>query len=178
VLAGKSSKRAGPKAANACLPDSRTGDHSRIDRLILSGVASPVTQEQPKNTVARTSGDALFPRAARLTRPADFKRVFSEPTVSADSMFKVLARSGLGDRARLGMAVSRNTDKRAARRNHIKRIIRESFRQRFGAEAPVIDFIVLARKESATMSNEQLRDSLNTHWTRILARLSRPAQRR
>ena len=90
----------------------------------------------------------------------------------------MLARNGRGERARLGMAVSRQIDRRAARRNRIKRIIRESFRQRFSSAGPVVDFVVLARKESAMTGSEQLRDSLNRHWTRILSRLERPPQRR
>ena len=112
-----------------------------------------------------------LPRAARLTRPAEFKRVFTKPVVSADDCFKVLARRGLTDRPRLGMAVSRQVDKSAVGRNRIKRVIRESFRQRFSGGEPAADFVVLPKRASATISNRQLGVSLDRLWARVLARL-------
>ena len=118
-----------------------------------------------------------LPRQARLTKPTEFKRVFNRPIVSADRMFKVLARRSDGPNCRLGMAVSRQVDKRAVGRNRIKRVIRESFRQHLGDMEPAVDFVVLPRSESATISNWQLRHSLDKHWARILARLQdAPAQ--
>ena len=127
-------------------------------------------------TLNDPSAETPFPRQARLTTPADFKRVFSKPTVSADRMFKVLARAGECDRSRLGMAVSRQVDKRSVGRNRIKRVIRESFRHCFAADsdAPVVDFVVLPRSECATICNRQLRHSLAKHWARILVRLGEP----
>lgn len=119
--------------------------------------------------------DQSFPRQARLITPADFKRVFNNPTVSADRAFKVLARSNDRERPRLGMAVSRQVDKRAVGRNRIKRVIRESFRQYFGNSGAALDFVVLPRRESATICNRQLRHSLDKHWARLLARFGDPA---
>jgi ribonuclease P protein component len=121
--------------------------------------------------------ESSFPRQARLTTPADFKRVFNKPTVSADRMFKVLARTGKSDRSRLGMAVSRQVDKRSVGRNRIKRVIRESFRQYFAADKaiPAVDFVVLPRSECATICTRELRDSLARHWARILVRLGETA---
>lgn len=112
-----------------------------------------------------------FPRAARLTNPTDFKRVFDEPVVSADRCFKVLARPGTGEHCRLGMAVSRQVDKRAAGRNRIKRVVRESFRQLLLRQLAPTDFVVLPRSESATICNRQLFQSLDAHWARIEKRL-------
>ena len=114
-----------------------------------------------------------FPRQARLTTPADFKRVFNRPTVSADRMFKVLARTSKSNRSRLGMAVSRQVDKRSVGRNRIKRVIRESFRQYFAVDraGPAVDIVVLPRSECATICTRELRDSLTKHWGRILVRL-------
>lgn len=112
-----------------------------------------------------------LPRAARLIKPAEFKRVFDQPTVSADRCFKVLARPGTGDRSRLGMAVSRQVDKRAVGRNRIKRVIRESFRRQPLSGVRAVDFVVLPRKESATICNRQLYRSLEKHWARVRTRL-------
>jgi ribonuclease P protein component len=112
-----------------------------------------------------------LPRAARLTHPAEFKRVFDQPTVSADRCFKVLARRGQGAGSRLGMAVSRKVDRRAVRRNRIKRLIRESFRQYLLSGSCAVDFVVLPRSESASICNRQLIRSLEKHWERVQARL-------
>ena len=110
---------------------------------------------------------AAFPRQARLTKPADFKRVFAKSTVSADRFFRVLARSNALGRPRLGMAVSRQVDRKATGRNRIKRIVRESFRGYFRDRTPPLDFVVLPRPASATICNRRLTQSLDGHWERL-----------
>lgn len=124
-----------------------------------------------------------LPRTARLRKPSEFKRVFNRPVVSSDRFFKVLAqRDGGGDAnagPRLGMAVSRQVDRKATGRNRIKRVTRESFRQYFASGGPAVDFVVLPRKECATICNGQLFRSLDKHWARIVAQLpENPAGRR
>jgi len=125
-----------------------------------------------------------FPRAARLLRPVEFKRVFKNSVVSSDRFFRVLGHRNDVLISRLGMAVSRQIDKRAVGRNRIKRVIRESFRHAYptvpnveavkkltagqvGPIQPGTDLVVLPRRESATISNKQLFTSLNSHWSRI-----------
>jgi ribonuclease P protein component len=127
---------------------------------------------------AGTGERRSFQRRARLTKPSEFKRVFAKPMVSSDAWFKILARRDGGSGPRLGLAVSRQVDKRAVARNRIKRVVRESFRQSFADSGPAVDFVVLARRESATIPNRQLRRSLTSHWVRILERLGElPNQR-
>ena len=108
--------------------------------------------------------------------------------VSSDRFFKVLARRNAGDYARLGMAVSRQVDRNSVGRNRIKRVIRESFRQSFGAvisaaadkskngsnagaiiegNNPGIDIVVMPRREAANKKNHQLFQSLQAHWSRL-----------
>jgi ribonuclease P protein component len=91
--------------------------------------------------------------------------------ISADRCFKVLAQVGAGQGPRLGMAVSRQVDKKATARNRIKRVIRESFRRHFAAGGPPVDFVVLPRRECAAICNGQLFQSLDKHWARIVAQL-------
>jgi ribonuclease P protein component len=87
--------------------------------------------------------------------------------ISSDRCFKVLAQIGGGQGPRLGMAVSRQVDRNATGRNRIKRIIRESFRKHFAAGGSPVDFVVLPRRECATICNAELFQSLEKHWTRI-----------
>jgi len=130
-----------------------------------------VNEIRSEDTIRGPSAARVFPRESRLTKPAEFKRVFTRPTVSSDRWFKVLARPDGGARARLGMAVSRQVDKRAVGRNRLKRVIRESFRERFAGGGPAVDFVVLPRAESATICTRRLSQSLATHWTLILDKL-------
>jgi ribonuclease P protein component len=130
-----------------------------------------VSEIRDGNTLCGPSPGAAFPRESRLCKPAEFKRVFNRPVVSSDRWFKVLGRPDGSARARLGMAVSRQVDRRAVGRNRLKRVIRESFRRYFASHGPAVDFVVLPRAESATICNRQLTQSLEQHWARVLARL-------
>ncbi len=121
-------------------------------------------------TCQRPAGNyrkARFTRQHKLTKPVDFKRVFSKPFVSSDACFKVLATAGEREYARLGMAVSRQVDKRAVGRNRIKRVIRESFRLHWTDHRPGLDVVVLPRRQTATMCNEKLFRSLDRHWSKL-----------
>jgi ribonuclease P protein component len=114
-----------------------------------------------------------LPRRSRLTSPAQFRSVFRQPVVSTDAWFKVLARRNDQQYSRLGLAVSRQVDRRAVERNRIKRVVRDSFRRRFtqdGDPRPA-DFVVLPRRAAVTLTNGQMRERLSRHWTRVDERL-------
>jgi len=143
-----------------------------------------VPEADSSGLIVEPSNHSALPRTAILKKPTEFKRVFSKPVVSSDRCFKILARvNGLGY-ARLGMAVSRQVDKRAVGRNRIKRVIRESFRHYWKNEEmagaipekkgtaepetrPYFDVVVLPRKQCATICNRQLFRSLQGHWSRL-----------
>ena len=119
-----------------------------------------------------------LPRRSRLTGKTAFSDVFEQATVSSDACFKVLGRQAGHSCARLGMAVSRQVDRRAVQRNRLKRIVRESFRAHYLAEQPgsgvpraTADFVVLPRRAAVTLSNGQLFEQLHRHWRRIDERL-------
>ena len=114
---------------------------------------------------------AVFTRKQKLTKPLEFKRVFRKPLVSSDACFKVFARLGEQSEPRLGMAVSTQIDKKAVGRNRIKRVIRESFRRYFSDRDTPMDIVVLPRLEAATLSNQVLSRSLQSHWSRLERRL-------
>ena len=130
-------------------------------------MGGPVTKYPAGAPDPESPAPAAFPRQARLTKPADFKRVFANPVVSADRFFRILARSNGRGRPRLGMAVSRQVDRKATGRNRLKRIVRESFRRYFREQSPALDFVVLPRPASATICNRRLTRSLAGHWKRL-----------
>ena len=120
-----------------------------------------------------------LPRRYRLSGKAAFSEAFEQSVVSADASFKVFGRATNEPECRLGLAVSRQVDKRAVARNRLKRIIRESFRShveanaRQGAEAgrQAVDVVVCPRRHAVSLENSQLFEQLSRHWRRIEGRV-------
>ena len=115
----------------------------------------------------KSSSGAAFNSTHKLRKAIEFKRVFKKPVVSSDQFFKILARLNQEGNSRLGMAVSRQVDKRAVGRNRIKRVVRESFRHHYSVEKVCLDIVVLPRRETATICNKRLFRSLQGHWSRL-----------
>ena len=111
-----------------------------------------------------------FPRAARLLSARDYDRVFACPVRSRDAAFTVLARAS-DQSARLGLAIAKRQIASAAKRNRIKRRIRESFRYHrrvlYG-----IDVVVMAKRGVEAASSDAIDNSLDGHWCRIRRKLS------
>ncbi|MBL8260074.1 MAG: ribonuclease P protein component [Candidatus Competibacteraceae bacterium] len=112
------------------------------------------------------AGDARFPRRARLTGRHAFAGVFAQPAKSSDRYFTVLARPNDLAYPRLGLAVSRKVAKSAAARNRLKRLARESFRQR-QRQLGGLDCVVMARPSASEQANAVLFASLERHWRRF-----------
>jgi len=136
----------------------------------------PPARKRPRAAVAVASGcrpigaDAPqgFSRARRLTRPAEYGRVFGRAQRSSDQYFTVLAHDGSGHAPRLGLAISKRAAKKAVQRSRIKRLVREMFRQQ--KNLPDLDFVVLAGGAAKSASNSQLRASLDRHFARLADR--------
>lgn len=101
-----------------------------------------------------------FTRAQRLLKPEQFTRVFRTGRRRGDPCFTVIAASGPGPAARLGLAVSKKVSKSAVQRNRIKRLVRESFRQN-GAHFGQLDIVVMARPGAASCDNAELANSID-----------------
>lgn len=128
-----------------------------------SSTTVPVRARDP--SVVPVRSPAAFPRRQRLTQSTEFGRVFARPTRSTDRYFTVLARPSTCDNPRLGLAISKRVDKRAAARNRLKRLSREVFRRQ---ELPAWDFVVMAKRDAPAAENETLIDSLQRHFERIV----------
>lgn len=85
-----------------------------------------------------------FPKSARLLTPSDFERLREKKVQSCGSRHFGL-RWRKEKKRRLGIVVSKKVDK-AARRNLIKRIVREYFRLR-PEQFPLGDVLVIARHD-------------------------------
>jgi ribonuclease P protein component len=113
---------------------------------------------------------ATLPRAAKLLKATDFKKVFKENRSSNDHLFRILWRVNDCGGSRLGMAVARKVERSAVGRNRIRRVIRESFR-RWRASRPDTDrhydIVVLPRATASRTANADLARSLERHWRRV-----------
>lgn len=105
---------------------------------------------------------ARFPRHARLLNGSDFNQVFDKSVRSSDQYFTVLARPNNLEQARLGMAISKRRVKLSVVRSRLKRIVRENFR--LTQQNVSADYVVLAGKQCAKATNQELRESLEKHW--------------
>ena len=109
---------------------------------------------------------ASFGRSARLLKPAEFERVFTENERARTDTLLVMARPNALGQARLGMVVAKRLLPRAVDRNRVKRCVRETFRvQRQGL--PPCDFVV--RLIAKPVPGNETRDLART--------LTRAAQR-
>jgi ribonuclease P protein component len=108
-----------------------------------------------------------FPRSRRLGTATDFQRVFEQSCKSADSRLTVLARANGKTYPRLGLAISKRNIRKAHDRNRLKRLIRESFRQR-QQQLGGIDFVVMARSTALQADHETLFRSLQKHWAYLV----------
>ena len=109
---------------------------------------------------------ASFSRTARLLKPAEFERVFTENERARTDTLLVMARPNELGQARLGMVVAKRLLPRAVDRNRLKRCVRETFRvQR--QDLPPCDFVV--RLIAKPVPGNETRDLART--------LTRAAQR-
>ncbi|MDH5178261.1 MAG: ribonuclease P protein component [Gammaproteobacteria bacterium] len=104
-----------------------------------------------------------FARHQRLTRPSDFKQVFAHPCKSGNQHLTLLCRTNDKDYARLGLAIAKRYIRTAVARNRIKRIVRESFRQRQTTLAG-LDIVVLAKTSAAALTKQELFLVLERLW--------------
>ncbi|MEX0952013.1 MAG: ribonuclease P protein component [Gammaproteobacteria bacterium] len=114
------------------------------------------------------AGRQCYTREQRLTRAADYQRLFKSAQRSSDNHLIVLASKNTVGCARLGFAVARKKIPSAVGRNRIKRLARESFRKQ--NEFDDLDVVVMARHDLTEVSNNTLFESLARHWSRFARR--------
>jgi len=122
-------------------------------------------------------------RRPRLTRSADFDRVYRRGRSAASSTFVVYAFSagsddtapaGDGERARLGVSVGRRVGG-AVDRNAVKRTLREAF-WALESELPADhDFVVVARAGAGDLVRREGLEGVRRELAELLGRLGWPA---
>jgi ribonuclease P protein component len=94
--------------------------------------------------------------------------VFGAASKSSDRYLTVLAKKNASSEPRLGFAVAKKVVRKAARRNNIRRVIRESFRLKKHVLAGY-DFVVMCNRYAVLATNEELAVSIQQHWKKLTA---------
>ena len=111
--------------------------------------------------------DYGFPRHARLLSAGEFRNVFDNVEVKASSKYLlILSTPNATGNPRIGFVFSKKNIKLAVHRNHLKRLIRESFRLK-QKNLPDIDMVILARKGISDLDNQTIRHELDKLWHRL-----------
>jgi ribonuclease P protein component len=115
---------------------------------------------------------ARLPPQARLKTAAQFKQTLEGGRrLSGPPLSLVYRQPAAPSSPRLGLAISRRQLPRAVDRNRIKRLARESFRQRDGL--PGADVVLMASRPARERNNAQLRAALDLLWNQLTARCAR-----
>ena len=112
-------------------------------------------------------------KSQRLLTAGDYRNVFAhaEFRVSHPHCLILAQTRGIGHHCgRLGLIIAKRHVRLAVQRNRIKRVIRESFRQRQSSVA--IDVIVLARKGLDQLDNQHLHTLLTQLWQKLQRKIA------
>ena len=114
-----------------------------------------------------------YPKTLRLLNASEFSYVFDRVNNSKASIseFTLLARANGLTHPRLGLTVPKKQVRKACNRNRIKRAMKESFRLQQHDIYPA-DYVVLIRKATQKMTNQQINDTLSSLFAKIKQRLS------
>ncbi len=96
-----------------------------------------------------------FTKADRLRKRVEFLRLFHQGRRAHTSFFMAIFAPAAGPRNRLGVTVSKRVGS-AVRRNRIKRLAREHFRQNRSRIRGLWDINVVAKKDAADLTTQEV----------------------
>lgn len=104
-----------------------------------------------------------FNKSRRLLNKNEFNYVFTQKHKITTREFIFLYSFNQQGCSRLGLALSKKMIAKAHDRNRVKRLIRETFRNK---ELPAIDVVVLARRKDI-IQTEFVANKLNKAWDKL-----------
>ena len=118
-----------------------------------------------------TPSGQTFPREVRLLNAKQYSYVFADARRFGNQSFTLLVRLNDKSHPRLGLAIAKKSVKRAVDRNRIKRLLRESFRNK-QHQLPPIDIIAMCRPVAVQLNNEQILRQLEKQWCYMQKKLN------
>ena len=107
-----------------------------------------------------------FTKERRLLDASAYQPVFKSPnTKVSNAYFLLLAKKSDLPHARLGIVVAKKSVRLAVKRNRIKRIMRETFRQY--ETLPTTDIVILARPAINQLDKQQLQQALSEGFAKL-----------
>jgi len=121
-----------------------------------------LTKGEPKE------GLGFLLKTVILAEKLNFDRVFSSSTASEDRFFAVFYMPNKAPKSRVGISIAKKTVNKATKRNKLKRLIKNSFLNRFkGKEG--FDVVVRAKHQASRVADDKiLIESLTSHWQKIM----------
>lgn len=107
-----------------------------------------------------------FPKTERLRKRAQFLTVSKQGKKVYTDCFLAIVLDTTAQNNRIGITVSKKVGN-AVRRNRIKRLIREYFRQNKECISGPKDFNIIARKGLTPLSNHQILEKLDKLFKKI-----------
>jgi ribonuclease P protein component len=104
-------------------------------------------------------GEYSFPKAARILKRPEFIRLSRSGTKFQNRHFIFLYSRSHWEYSRIGITVSRKVGD-AVLRNRIKRLVRENFRRMRPMIAGAWDINIIAKKNAANLSGDEVGSSL------------------
>lgn len=98
----------------------------------------------------------MLPSSNRLVRKQDFELIKKEGRKYQSNFFGVLVKSTEENSSRFGFIVSTKISKKAAERNKIKRLLRESIKTFLSEIKPGNDILFLVKKDILNKSFEEI----------------------
>lgn len=116
---------------------------------------------------------ATFPESARLLKPAEYVNALKGKRVAKGRLFTVSTPRGPDNpvQARLGLIIAKRFARRAVSRNTIKRVVRETFRQRRHGLLPR-DYVFRLHSPIPQVSLRQLKSMVRIEAHALLDRLT------
>jgi len=129
----------------------------------------------------RATPAAGRPRRGRLSRSADFERVYRQGRSVGNRYFVLYAfprgSASPADGPRLGLSVSRKVGG-AVERNRVKRLVREAFARESERVPADHDVVVVARREARALSQREGLDGVARELAELVGKALSAGRRR
>lgn len=113
-----------------------------------------------------SSGASSFGPELRIKKRADFLRIQNRGKKARTAHFLLIAAPSQSEHSRLGITVTKKIDKRAVKRNFIKRRVREFFRLNRSRISRPCDIVVIALRGAAELPRLEIPRELDKLFQR------------